>query len=461
MFLFSNHKLLKFLVCLATTKGVLPTLAWTTLSSYFVLPSSKIATRRYSPSIVFARSKDTDDALRLEKILMEQDDNRKVPSLQEWAVSQGISIADGVELVNNGMGDWGVGLTGAETINNNSTTYRKGSAIMTIPKGLILSSSDIDDVGLIESITASMTKANLNYFVPECLLVLRVLQECSLGASSPWYPWLESLPKSFDTGLYLNELEASHVQRLAPDFLRQQQLQFRACQIAIQSTVQSMPMYNEVAAYLKKSPEDDDIIRWAFSVVFTRSWRSQQSSEDIATATLVPLGDMFNHADGEYATIIPNMIEKSKEEQIVMTLSKDTMAGTNLHLSYGLTTHPGRFLVVFGFWDRSAPFMDANLTVPDAYKVNDPSQLVVSTRNGGITQEVLDLATFRFLQQSKPEEAKRWIEAQQTGPKEESATVVSKLSETYELEGVLFLRMHVLKLLAETYPGALVCTRVV
>ena len=105
--------------------------------------------------------------------------------------------------------------------------------------------------------------------------------------------------------------------------------------------------------------------------------------------------------------------------------------------------------------------MDANLTVPDAYKVNDPSQLVVSTRNGGITQEVLDLATFRFLQQSKPEEAQRWIEAQQTGRKEESATVVSKLSETYELEGVLFLRMHVLKLLAETYPGALFCTRVV
>ena len=376
---------------------------------------------------------------------LSQEDDRNVPSLQDWALEEGVQLASGVELLDNGLGDWGVGLNQSQV---------EGTAVMTIPADIILSSEDPQVQKYRDSVTASMKKDNKNMemYVPEFLLILRVLEEKSNGDKSRWQPWLHTLPKSFNTGLYLDRIERIQVERLAPEFLKHQDLQFEACYKAMQQLLDNDQLPKRVASYLKHIGDTDDddweashtmesLIRWAFSVVFTRSWRTASGKE----ANLVPLGDMFNH-DSEN----PNVAPKPSSEDggsMQLILKEDTDAERALHISYGLSTHPGRFLVLFGFWDRSSPFMDANLTIPEEFKV-DRSNVVTSTRNGAMTEDVWVLATYKFLLERDPEAADKLAEAQKIQDDDAIFEIISK----WDLEVALYLRLHVLKLLSETYP---------
>jgi hypothetical protein len=130
-----------------------------------------------------------------------------------------------------------------------------------------------------------------------------------------------------------------------------------------------------------------------------------------------------------------------------MTLKQDVSEGSPLFLSYGMGVFPARFLVNFGFWDRSAQFMDANLTIPEEFPV-DRSQLVASTRTGGITEDVWNLAIYRLLQERDPAMAEKLAVAQQ---KQDEASIQDICSK-FDLEGALYLRLHALTLLSETYP---------
>lgn len=341
-------------------------------------------------------------------------DNRNVPKLEEWAFNQGIDFSQGIRLVNNGMGDWGVGLTESQSL-------EAGSSIMTVPSHLILSSLDDSVQEYEESVRNSMAESNMNYYTQECLLMIRVLQEHEKGETSIWKEWLDTLPRDYSTGLYLDPLERSVAQRVAGPFLEHQEQQWEACRKAI--TNLDLDLLEEF---------DDDDLLWAFSVVFTRSWRAPTEAME---ATLVPLGDMFNH-DSSKPNVKPNRLE---DGSIQMTAKSGISEGSPLFLSYGHGAFPGRFLVNFGFWDRSCDYMDANLTVPEGLDV-DSSQLVVSTRTGDIAEDVFTVAVYEFLKQRDADLANKMLA-------DPDAYTIA-----YDLEGALWLRMHALKMVSETYP---------
>ena len=373
----------------------------------------------------------------LTDLLESYDDERNVPLLQEWAADQGVTLAEGVQLVDNGLGDWGVGLADTQAL-------EAQAPIMTIPQRLMLSSKDsqVQDFhdAIVQSMSTRTTTINngqqqqLDYYAPECLLMLRVLQQHAKGPESPWHCWLETLPREFATGLYLDQLERSHVERVASASLIGQQQQFEACRQACEDIHDNLPQ--ELKAYLSSNPNK---LRWAFSTVFTCSWRTTGGGE----ATLVPLGDFLNHDSAQ-----PNVAPQALEDGSIQLVAKHNLEpGSPLYLSYGLGNFPGRFLVTFGFWDRSSLYMDANLTVPEAFPV-DPSQLVVSTRNGGISEEVFSVGVYQFLLQRNPEAAQDMSVAQQN----QNQTKVDDFCNTFDLEGALWLRLHALKIVSETYP---------
>lgn len=325
---------------------------------------------------------------------------------------------------------------------------------MVVPKDLILS-SDLERLQPFrDAIHQSMSKNNLRqeYYVPECLLVLLLLWEKSKGNDSIWSPWLECLPKpkSFNTGIYLDDLERSQMERIAPEFLRQQDLQWEACLTAIQELVgQQEAAASALPKDLKNflTPEDPinmkALVKWAFSVVFTRSWRPPANDGTAESATLVPIGDFLNH-DSQQANVIPRMTEDGSLE---LVLKADATDGSSLFLSYGMTHLPARFLVMYGFWDRSADFIDANLTVPEEFPV-DRSRLVISSRTGELAEDVFNLAVYQVLKERDPDTAKRLSAAQQN---QDDATL-QELCSQWDLEAAMYLRLHVLKLLGETYP---------
>lgn len=337
------------------------------------------------------------------------EDDRNVPKLEEWAAHQGVRFAPGVGLVDLGLGDWGVG---------SSSSLDAQAPIVTVPAQLVLSSTDEPVDGYKEAIAKAMATASpgMEHYLPECLLVVRLLQEANKGEESLWKEWIDTLPPDFSTGLYLDPLERSVAERVAKPFLDHQEQQWKACKAAI----------------LEETDVDVDRLLWAFSVVFTRSWRPPPGDR----ATLVPLGDMFNH--DSRANAKPNALEDGSFQLVA---KNGIEPGSPLFLSYGFSTVPGRFLVNFGFWDRSADFMDANLTVPsEMANAIDASRLVVSTRSGAIAEDVFTLGVYNFLKQRDPEKAAKMA-------KDPAAYALA-----YDLEGALWLRVHALRQTSETYP---------
>ena len=452
---------------------------------------------------------------------LDKDDQRNVPSLKTWATTtHNVKFATGVQLIDNGFGDWGVGIvsTAAAAARRSqsspndddvedmeqeesqiSTAFSKGTPIMTIPHELILSSSDPDlftyhDGKLYETIVSSMKESNMEYYTPECLLITLLLWETSKGSDSPWYPYIQTLPKSYTTGIYMDEVEKSHLKRFAFEFVKQQEYQYNSCKQTIlhdayasdvlpttlQNLLQAMKEKKKIEkvtnAESKKNDDGgedillfdstDDLFKWAFSVVFTRSWRTpardleEGNSSLLPEATLVPLGDMFNH-DSMKSNVAPSILDDGsvqlslKSDIEIMNGESDDDAASissSLYLSYGLFYQPARYLVMFGFWDRSNLYMDANLTIPtELSNCMDPSSLIVSTNNGGVTQDVFNLAIYHFLLAQNADDgddAQRFLVALQS----QDESTIHELSTRYELEGALYLRLHVLKIISDVYP---------
>ena len=353
--------------------------------------------------------------------------SRDMTSLSDWSRSCEIVLADGVELTEDLLGDWSLTTT---------KSIEQGSSILTVPSQVILTSdvdgdsylphyseTDMQNVRVwMESELKSGPQSKQDY-LPEYMLVFKLIREVYMEKNSPWHTWLQSLPTQFSTGLYLDEVERNHVERMTGEHILVQNLQYKECLELFQKMVSFQESGGKEALIPTKflewmlalqqdsNKEDarfDNLIKWAFTIVFTRSWRSPDRSQ----AQIVPLGDLANH-DSQFANLMPGFRQTDGAFQFFVTTDIDVVAGPTtsprLYLSYGLTYHPARYLVVFGFCDVTAAYIDAQL---DFLQDNvdckwpttlDPSQLVVSTLNGALSEEVWMAFLFKILEEDDPE----------------------------------------------------------
>jgi hypothetical protein len=359
---------------------------------------------------------------------LQLEQHRDMQPLSSWARSQGVVLADGIELTEDTLGDWSL---------STSKGFERGSVIMSVPSHLILS-SDVNDDSFLRNVHALMvemgTQSQQDY-LPEYMLVYKIIQEVYLGENSQWYTWLQCLPRTFSTGLYLDELERYQAERMAGKYIRSQDSQYNDCLSLIQKLISSQgtnaddliptDFYQWMIEFQHNNNNDDDdedlsfdnLVRWAFTVVFTRSWRSP----DRKHAQIVPLGDLANH-DSQLANLQPSFRQKDDAFQFYTTDDIDVVEPTslgNLYLSYGLSYAPARYLVLFGFCDVTAAYIDAQLDFledDDSSDVDysgmnsgkwpttlDPSQLVVSTTNGALSEDVWIAFLYKVLQENDPE----------------------------------------------------------
>ncbi len=343
-------------------------------------------------------------------------------TLSEWSRGCDVVLADGVELTEDLLGDWSLTTT---------KSIQRGSSIMTVPGEVILTSgitgdsyapyyseTDMKNVkAWMESELESGPQAKQDY-LPEYMLVYKLLREVYMGENSRWYPWLQSLPTTFSTGLYLDEVERNHVERMTGDYIKIQRSQYQACLDLFQKFVSSQESQSLIPTEFLQwmlslqqdgSSEDvsfDKLVQWAYSIVFTRSWRSPDRTQ----AQIVPLGDLANH-DSQFANLKPGFRQTDGAFQFFVTNNINVVGPSSpkLYLSYGLTYAPARFLVIFGFCDVTAAYIDANL---DFLQPNDDgewptildhSQLVASTLNGALSEDVWIAFLYKVLQKSKPD----------------------------------------------------------
>ncbi|KAL3920509.1 MAG: hypothetical protein SGILL_003228 [Bacillariaceae sp.] len=393
--------------------------------------------------------------------------------LSSWAQNWGVTLADGLQLTEDSAGDWTLTMT---------EPAEQGTPLLTVPSHLILTSDIQDDAFLpyydekdmrnvqtfmlttllettqAESATVSAHSfQQQNYVLPEFMLTFKLLQEVYLGNNSRWNAWWQSLPQTFSTGLYLDDVERRFVQSMAGDFLHTHELQYRAflglitrmmeaqqqqqqlVTTTTQTTTTTSVIPNGFYLWLLETQdmEDEDgenlfesLVKWAFTVVCTRSWRSP----DRRHAHIIPLGDLANH-DSQKANLQPlfRPIDGAFQFYLTKDINQNLLSEqqqqtpSKLYLSYGSCSMPARYLVLFGFCDESAPFVDAHIDFLNDKEDNshvgtgtcnengnqlnnvwpksflDQSKMVISTSNGAMSEEVWIAFLYKLLREKDPD----------------------------------------------------------
>jgi hypothetical protein len=136
----------------------------------------------------------------------------------------------------------------------------------------------------------------------------------------------------------------------------------------------------------EETKDDIDLAKWAFNVVYTRCWGSDDEK------VIVPMADMFNH--GTYPDISINYDENGN---CVAYTTKDVEAGSPLHMSYGDPTNPSLLFALYGFLDETSPATFCKITSiqPNEELLNlgyDFSRMLFYKDTGDISEEVCKLS---------------------------------------------------------------------
>jgi hypothetical protein len=120
---------------------------------------------------------------------------RDVWSLQQWAQQCGCQIADGFELTTQDGEDWSV---------MTNSYLPAGTPVLYVPSQMILTSRSVEQEfggNLISAENALDQYQESAKRKPLFRLMIKVLAEYEKGVNSPYYPWLNSLPRRFYNGV--------------------------------------------------------------------------------------------------------------------------------------------------------------------------------------------------------------------------------------------------------------------
>ena len=121
---------------------------------------------------------------------------RDVYSMESWALQYGVQKVDGVEFYSADGVDY-------ELITNQN--IGAGSPVLFIPADIVLSSDAVVNEfgGSLQQAEAALVQSEqgLAQRLPLFRLMVKILAEYEKGQDSPYFPWLNSVPKRFFNGV--------------------------------------------------------------------------------------------------------------------------------------------------------------------------------------------------------------------------------------------------------------------
>ena len=121
---------------------------------------------------------------------------RDISGMEEWTVQSGVQRADGVELVQNKAengDDWSV---------RTKQDIPTGTPVVFVPTQAVMTSWQAQQEfgSALEEAELHLTEANLADQIPTFRLFVKVLSEYEKGDESPWFPWLNAMPRAYYNG---------------------------------------------------------------------------------------------------------------------------------------------------------------------------------------------------------------------------------------------------------------------
>lgn len=193
--------------------------------------------------------------------------------MDEWASACGVQRAEGFQFTATSSNNEPVDI-GVMTTENLSA----GSPVLLVPSDMILSGRRArEELGPITNAEELLQSTQEMEHLPQWYLFIKILTEYQRGVDSPWYPWLNSLPRYFSNGSSMTHLCCSEC--LPPLVGR----------LAIQERTR-FSRFNRALKYVDflddSIKENRKLAKWAFAVVYTRLF------EDAGDVKVVPMADM-------------------------------------------------------------------------------------------------------------------------------------------------------------------------
>ncbi|KAL7442061.1 hypothetical protein ACHAXM_011288 [Skeletonema potamos] len=328
-------------------------------------------------------------------INIDEEAPRDIPSMEQWSYEMGAQRTEGFTLTSD---DGGFDVYAMTTVD-----LPTGSPVLTIPEHMILSSTKAmaelrsTDMSEAEKIINSV---NAESEFRQYYLMLKLLVEYEKGVASPWYQWLNSLPRYYTNAASMTPFCCLCL----PSLMRKLAVQERGyLQRLGVSSIKLVPYLNDDTKY------DVDLCTWVYQIVYTRSFESADGDLKI-----VPLADMFNH--GAYPEI-----ESSYDEEgnYYAYTTYDVPAGSPLRMSYGDPTNPSFLFARYGFLDDSTEATFCKIMPEHISKEMEElgyaHNKMLFYKDGNVSEEVWDILLFQHLSSTKIGDKRALMEAHRTG----------------------------------------------
>jgi hypothetical protein len=302
---------------------------------------------------------------------------REIDMFDQWATTCGVQKAEGFQLTSADGLDMSVMTTQDLPAN---------TPVVFVPSNMIISSNQaIQEFGRVEAVEQQLTNLDASSQIRYFYLMLKILVEYEKGDASPWYPWLNSLPRYYSNGASMTPFCYYCLPPLAASLAMEERSNF------IYFDFKPVPFLSDAVKNNK------DIWKWAFQVAYTRSFEANDGSGDLRIA---PMVDMFNHG-----TETEIAISYDAEGNCYAQTTKDVPAGSPLRMSYGDPTNPSFLFARYGFLDETSPATFCKIMIPNknsqladmGYAHN---RMLFYKDTGDVSQEVWDVLLYQILDET-------------------------------------------------------------
>jgi len=316
---------------------------------------------------------------------------RDVWTFDEWASGVGVQRCEGFGLTSNDGADYFVVA---------EQNLPAGTPVVYIPPEMVLSSNRAaEEFG--QSLQYSeerIKEGGVANQIPIFRMGVKILAEWEKGAESPWYYWLNSLPRMYNNGVSMTPACFDAL----PPYAGWLAMKERTNYINFKKALLSAPLNEQTVT-------NDDLVKWAYNVALTRSYSLSSSCRRIA-----PFADYFNHDAN------PNLDIQYEDYACTVYTNRDVQAGESLTISLGDGSNPSPLFATYGFLDESAPgtfckLMDLQEDMGDMkFGFKD----LLFYKNGEISPEVYDLVLYSILKTDPSFELAPFYDACKNGDEE-------------------------------------------
>ncbi len=196
---------------------------------------------------------------------------RDVYTMADWAASYGVQQAAGVQLTS---------YDGKDYFAATDQDIPAGSPVMYVPNDLTFTSSKaaMEFGGSLGEAESQLINAGLEDKIPLFRVFVKILAEYEKGENSPWYTWLNSLPRIYNTGASMTYACFDCL----PPYAAWLALTERQNFVNFQKAAKFAPLGEDIITNVT-------VLKWAYNVAITRS------IEWYGDRCIAPMADMLNH----------------------------------------------------------------------------------------------------------------------------------------------------------------------